>query len=135
MLKRRPVDVLIVQQSQGIVISRSFLHIVYTLKAIMSIGMSFWEYNPFRLVVSCPAYFGTWRGKVVGGGENILKPGSVMKNLDRLVQVFRNIWTPPSPSLNIWTPMELIFQELDEIYTLPMKFPLPPPPPPSLYKG
>ena len=40
----------------------------------------------------------------------------VMKNLDPPVQIFRNIWTP----------MELIFQELDEIFRLPIKFLDPP---------
>ena len=42
--------------------------------------------------------------------------------MDTLVQIFRNIWTPGPDISKYWTSMELIFQELDEIFRLPMKF-------------
>ena len=55
------------------------------------------------------------------GGENGGKEDLSWKiwtppKMDPLVQIFRNIWTP----------MELIFQELDEIFRLPLKFLDPP---------
>ena len=46
--------------------------------------------------------------------------------MDPPVQILRNIWTPGPDVSKYLTSMELIFQKLDEIFGLPMKFLAPP---------
>ena len=96
--------------------------------------------RPLPDFISQPIFFQRLRDKIWEwpGDEARVGPGNKAESAcsynirNRCGSLSWKIWTPPKmdPPVqifrNIWTPMELIFQELDEIFRLPLKFLDPP---------